>query len=61
MDKDLITIAEAAEILGISQPAIQQRIGTGSIKPVARFGRAHILSRQAIEKLKEDISRSQYR
>jgi DNA binding domain, excisionase family len=57
MNPDLITVQQACEILGVSRPAVQQRIDSGSIKPVARFGRAYMLSRQAIEKLKPEIKK----
>jgi len=61
MNQDLIAPPEAAEILGISVVAVHKRIASGSIKSLGRFGGAHVLSRQAIEKLKEEISRERYR
>jgi predicted site-specific integrase-resolvase len=61
MNQDLITPPEAAEILGVSLQAVHKRIANGSIKPLGRLGGIHVLSRPAIERLKEEIGRERYR
>jgi hypothetical protein len=59
--EDLITVAEAAEILGITTVAVHHRIKHNSIKPVGRLGQAYALSRKAIEKLRDELPRDRYK
>jgi len=58
---DIISVTAAAEILGMSVVAVHKRIASRSIVPLGMIGETYALSRKAIEKLKEDISRERYR
>jgi hypothetical protein len=55
MEPDLISVPEAAEILGVTVPAVHYRINNGTILPVGKFAGSPVLSRKAIEKLKPEI------
>jgi hypothetical protein len=59
--EDLIGVAEASQILGITVVSVHQRIKSHSIKPVGKLGQAYALSRQAIEKLRDELKREAYR
>lgn len=45
---DLVSVTEAAELLGVSRQAVLQRISSGSL-PATKIGRDHAISRAAVE------------
>jgi hypothetical protein len=55
MNPDLISVPEAAAILGITVPSVHYRIKTRSILPVGTFAGSPVLSKKAIEALKSEI------
>jgi hypothetical protein len=61
MSQNVITMAQASEILEISQPAITRRIQRGSVKPIGKFGGMYMLDREQILKLKSEIERERYK
>lgn len=48
---ELVSVSEAARILGVSRQAILQRIDSGSL-PASRIGAAWVLQRPAVEQLR---------
>ena len=55
MNPDLISVPEAAAILGITVPSVHYRIKNRSIIPVGTFAGSPVLSKKAIEALKSEI------
>ncbi|MBA3765391.1 MAG: helix-turn-helix domain-containing protein [Acidobacteria bacterium] len=52
MKKDTFTANEAAQALGVSSARVRQMVLDGSL-PASRFGRALVISAQAIEAARE--------
>lgn len=46
---ELVSVAEAAEILGVTRQAVQQRLESGSL-PGRRVGKAWVIQRAAVER-----------
>ena len=58
MDKDLISTAEAAKILGISRVAVFNRIKKGDIS-AWKVGRNYVVDRRSLGSVFQDLARSQ--
>lgn len=52
MSPDLISVTEAAKILGITTSVVHYHVTNGNLKPVGKFGNAFILERSAVEAFK---------
>ena len=46
---DLVSVGEAAELLGVSRQAVHQGIASGSL-PARRVGKSHVLPRAAVDR-----------
>jgi hypothetical protein len=57
MDPDLISVPEAAAILGVTVPAVHYRIKNRTILPLGTFAGSPVLSKKAIEKLALEIKK----
>jgi excisionase family DNA binding protein len=52
--EDLLSIAEAAEELGLTRPAIRRAIMRGLIEPVRLDGRTNLIPRSAVDRYKAE-------